>query len=229
MTSFSIIVPSYNQQEYLPDALESVFEQTYPAQELIVIDDGSTDRSLEIAERYKYLHPIKVVSQRNKGLSSARNTGIMNSHQECDYILPLDADDILMPNCLEKMAEAIEKTDADIIAPSFKHFGVLNSPLILGDIPTLEDFKTANRLPYFCAIRREALLECGGYSPRMDKGFEDYHIWFDLLSRGKKIAIIREILVLYRTKENSMLIEANKHRGALMSQIAKDFPEVFQI
>lgn len=227
MTSFSICIPSFNQQDYLPDAIESAIDQDFSAwREIIIVDDGSTDNSLEVALKYKEVfQPLKVVSQRNKGLSSARNTGIM--HAIGDYCLMLDADDQLMPNCLERMAEVIEKTNADIVSPSFKHFGTINEPLFLQAPPTLEDFKTGNRLPYFSAIRREALLECGGYSPRMQWGYEDYHLWFDLLSRGKTVAVIPEILVLYRTKEHSMIHEANKHSAELMQQIIKDFPNVF--
>lgn len=220
MTSFSIIIPSFNQQEFLPDAIESALEQR-DGKQIIVIDDGSTDTSLAVAQKY----PVTVVSQRNKGLSSARNTGIM--HAVGDYCLMLDADDQLMPNCLERMAEVIEKTNADIVSPSFKHFGTINEPLFLQAPPTLEDFKTGNRLPYFSAIRREALLECGGYSPRMQWGYEDYHLWFDLLSRGKTVAVIPEILVLYRTKEHSMIHEANKHSAELFAQIVKDFPHLW--
>jgi len=223
MTSFSIVIPVWNQQEYLPDAIESALDQTFAAKEIIVINDGSPDSSSEIAHKY----PVKVIDQVNKGLASARNAGIMNATG--DYILPLDADDQLMPNCLEVMAHTIEKTGADIIAPSFKHFGVFNQPLILTGVPRLEEFKTANRLPYFCAINREALLECGGYSPKMIYGYEDYALWFDLLTRGKTIAVIQEILVLYRTKSESMLTNAQKHHVELMSQIAKDFPTLFSL
>lgn len=231
MTSFSIIIPSYNQAEYLPDAIESAWEQGNGDaherdREVIVIDDGSTDHSLEIAQKYAETHRnIRVVSQRNKGLASARNTGIM--HATGSYVVPLDADDILLPNCLAAFAAAIEKTGADIIAPSFKHFGTLNMPLILERPPTLEEFKTSNRLPYFCAFKRDALLECGGYSPKMVWGYEDYHLWFDLLSRGKTVAVIPEILVLYRTKSESMLTRAQAHHQELMTQIMKDFPAVF--
>lgn len=226
MTSFSICIPSYGQQDFLPDAIESALDQTYPAHEIIVVDDGSPDNSLSIAQNYARTHAnIKVVSQVNKGLSGARNTGILNSTG--GYVLPLDSDDQLMPICLQKMAEVIEKTSADIVAPSFKHFGVLNTPLILERPPTLEEFKTANRLPYFCAFKREALLEVGGYSPRMQWGWEDMALHIDLLSRGKTVAVIPEILVLYRTKENSMLTEANKHATELWSQLAKDFPHLF--
>lgn len=215
----SIIIPSYNQQEYLSDAIESCLNQTVKnIVEIIVIDDGSTDDSLEIAKKY----PVKVISQVNKGLASARNTGIMNAH--ADWVLPLDADDILLENAVSKLIDVIWDTDADIIAPSFKEFGISNSEVILMENPQLEDFKIGNRIPYFSAIRKSKLLEVGGYSPKMIWGYEDYHLWFNLLSRGAKIVTIKEPLVLYRTKEKSMIHEANEHKDELMAQIYKDFP-----
>ncbi len=92
--SISIVIPSYNQQEYLPDAIESAIKQGC---EVIIVDDGSTDNSLAIAQKY----PVKVVSQVNKGLASARNCGIMNA--TTDYVLFLDADDILEDNAVERI------------------------------------------------------------------------------------------------------------------------------
>lgn len=211
----SIVIPSYNQQEYLPESIESALAQNVP---VIVVDDGSTDSSLEIARQY----PVKVVSQVNKGLASARNTGIMNT--DTDYILFLDADDILIDGAVEKIIEAIEANSyPDVLAPSFKAFGVQNGEVILMENPTIEDFKSGNRLGYCAAIKRSVLLECGGYSPRMIHGYEDYHLWFDLLSRGKKIKNLPDILWLYRTKEQSMIHEAQKHHDELMNQIKKDF------
>lgn len=218
----SIIIPSYNQQEYLSDAIESCLNQTVKnIVEIIVIDDGSTDNSLEIAKSYEG-KGVKVISQVNKGLSSARNTGIMNA--KADWVLPLDADDILLENAVSKLIDVIWDTDADIIAPSFKEFGISNSEVILMENPQLEDFKIGNRIPYFSAIRKSKLLEVGGYSPKMIWGYEDYHLWFNLLSRGAKIVTIKEPLVLYRTREKSMIHEANAHRDELMAQIYKDFP-----
>jgi len=216
----TIVIASYNQQEYLPDAIESALNQIVPC-EVIVVDDGSTDHSLEIARKY----PVKVISQVNKGLSSARNTGIMNATG--DYILPLDADDILIPNCTEIIEKEIEKTKADIIGLSFKEFGIRNTVIKLMANPTIEDFKTGNRIGYCSAIKREALLEVGGYSPKMTFGYEDYHLWFNLLSRGNIITTIPEVLWLYRTKEKSMINDAMAHHIELMTQIVKDFPKVF--
>lgn len=221
---YTIIIPSYNQAPYLPEAIESALSQTIPA-EVIVVDDGSTDGSLEIAKKY----PVKVISQVNKGLASARNTALMNATGE--WIVPLDADDILEENYLETIDKYTD--EVDIIAPSFKCFGVSNA--VVGLQPGLyegkelvHDFKEGNKFGYFSAYKREKALEIGGYSPRMVWGYEDYHFWFDLLKRGAKARIISDVLVLYRTKERSMIHEAQERHHELMAQIIHDHKEVYE-
>lgn len=211
-------IASYNQQEYLSEAIESALDQTVNCK-IIVCNDGSTDNSLEIARKY----PVRVIDQVNKGLALARNTIIMNSDD--DFILFLDADDMLLETAVQRIEETIdENPDADIIAPSFKTFGTSNEQVILMPNPVLEDFKTGNRIGYCSAIRKSALLEVGGYSPRMVEGWEDYHLWFNLLTRGKKIVTIPEVLWLYRTKEKSMWKDSVEHSDKLWAQIKKDFP-----
>lgn len=221
MSCISIIVPSYQQAAFLSDCLESVINQTRQPLEIIVVDDGSTDGSLEIARKY----PVKVVSQVNKGLASARNTGIMNAKGV--FILPLDADDMLQPNAIEVLEQKIKEVEADIYAPSFKTFGVQNHEVTLGQGLTLRHFRDANYIGYFSAIRRSKLLEVGGYSPRMTWGYEDYHLTIDLLKRGAKLVVLNEILVLYRSKENSMITVAQAHHNELIAQIAKDHPQLY--
>lgn len=221
----SIIIPSYNQAEYLSDAIDSALSQTIGCQ-LVIVDDGSIDASLEIAKGYsKKFGGVKVISQVNKGLASARNTGIMNASG--NYCLFLDADDILWDNCIEKIEEKRSQTGADIIAPSFKEFGVSQREVILMPNPTIEDFKIANRIGYCAAIKRDALLEVGGYSSRMTWGAEDYHLWFNLLSRGKTLVTIPEVLWLYRTKLQSMWQQTKHYQEEYMSQIKKDFPQLW--
>ena len=211
----TVIIPCYGQAEFLSEAIESALSQTVPC-EIIVVNDGSPDNTKEIAKKY----PVKLINQVNKGLASARNTGIMNASG--DYILPLDADDVLFADAVEKLQQEAEKSGADIIAPEFQTFGMTQTRFKYGDIPTLEMFWEANRLPYFCLIKKSALLEIGGYQPKMTHGWEDLHLWFDLLRRGKTISLVRESLVLYRTKEKSMITEANKHADELWAQIHKD-------
>lgn len=231
MSKISIIIPCYNQGEYLEQAIESAYNQTLTPHEIIVINDGSKDDSREVAERYMFKEfpgmesPVRMINQVNKGLPSARNTGIMAATG--DYILPLDADDILLENAVATITQEINETNADIVAPSFQEFGKSNRKVIL-DRFTMDDLKMGNRLGYFSAIRRSALIEVGGYSPRMKWGWEDYHIWFDLFNKGKSISVLKEILVLYRVKERSMIHEANEHATELGEQIRKDFPNTFK-
>lgn len=226
----SIIVPLYNQSEYLEDCLDSLLNQTLPPYEILVVNDGSTDNGQEIAERYKFSQfpgiesPVRVISQVNKGLPSARNTGIMNASG--DYIFFLDADDILEEYGLQKLTSSIQQTNADIIGPSFTTFGKNVQKVILG-MPTMDEMKVANRLPYFCAFRRSALLEVGGYNPKMRWGYEDFDLSFDLLKRGKTLCVLQEPIVRYRLKDNSMIHNAQAHHDELMNQIKTNHPDVW--
>lgn len=226
MKKISVIIPCYNQGQYLAEAIESVLAQTQKPHEIILVNDGSSDDTRYVAHNYP---EVKYIEQVNKGLASARNTGIMNSTGE--YIYPLDADDIMLENCLKRVSEVIEKTNADVVAPSFKAFGSHDWQVILMPDPKLEDFKPVNGVPmnrigYFSAIKKDSLLEIGGYSPRMTWGWEDYHLWINLASQRKRIVTIPEVLVLYRTKEKSMIHEANSHATELFTQIYKDFPSI---
>jgi glycosyltransferase involved in cell wall biosynthesis len=230
MSKISIVITAYNYGEYLEEAIESAYNQTVQAHEIIVVNDGSTDDTKEIAERYMFKQfpyiesPVKVINQVNKGLPSARNTGIMASTGE--YILMLDADDVLMENAVERIENEINAMHADIVAPSFIEFGKSDRQVILQTF-NMEDLKVANRIAYCQAIKRSVLVECGGYSPRMKWGWEDYALTFDLLSRGKTISLIQEPLFKYRVKERSMITEANEHADELWTQIRKDFKQLF--
>lgn len=229
--TISIVIPSYNQGEYLEECIESAYNQTVSPLEILVVDDGSKDDSLAIARRYEFKEfpmiesPVRVISQVNKGLPSARNTGIMNA--KGDYILFLDADDVLYENAIERFTAEISKTNADIVAPSFREFGKSDREVIIGGF-TIEDLKAANRIGYFSCVRRAALLEIGGYNPKMKWGWEDWDLWFDLFKRGKSIAILQDILIKYRVKEKSMIHEANEHGQELYAQIQANHPTLWQ-
>lgn len=220
--TISIIIPTYNQQDTLEETLNSALSQTVPS-EIIVVNDGSTDNTRFILSEYE--EKVKVIHQTNRGLPTARNTGIMNATG--DYVLPLDSDDVLEPNCVERLLQVAEDTGADVIAPSFRTFGTTSESVMLQMRPTLDDLKTGNRLGYCAAIRRSALLEVGGYSPRMVWGWEDLHLTITLLSRGKSLVTVPEFLWKYRTKEFSMIFVANQHSEELKCQISKDFPAFY--
>lgn len=220
----TIIVPVYNQAEYLDECIESILDQGVQG-EIIIVNDGSTDKSLGIARQYEHDRPdiIRVIDQVNKGLASARNTGIMNAR--FDWCLFLDADDKLAKGGLGKIVQTIkDHPEADVVSGSFKTFGSSNLEILLMPNPKLEDFRTGNRIGSSSAVRTSVLKAVGGYSPRMVEGYEDLHLWVNLLSRGSKIVTIPEIVWHYRTKPNSMITTAQQHHAKLLAQINKDMP-----
>lgn len=105
----SVIIPVYNVAPYLREALDSVVHQTYSNQEILIVDDGSTDGSGEICEEYRSDDRVQVIHQENRGLSAARNTGLDRAVGE--YIAFLDSDDAWCPDFIEKMLEAIGNVD----------------------------------------------------------------------------------------------------------------------
>lgn len=109
----SLIVPFYNSAIYLASMLNSIISQPFSDYEILLIDDGSSDVSLEIAESFaKRENRIKVFHQNNRGVSCARNTGVENASG--DLICFLDADDVLMPNALSRMIKGMENTMIDL-------------------------------------------------------------------------------------------------------------------
>ena len=105
MIKFSIIVPLYNKELSIRTTIESILKQTYPHFELIIINDGSTDRSLEIAEQFTD-NRISIVDVPNGGVSNARNIGI--SKASYDYLTFLDADDLWYENSLDEFKFLID-------------------------------------------------------------------------------------------------------------------------
>lgn len=107
----SVIVPVYNRQEYIEECVESLFAQTYKNLEIILIDDGSTDKSLEICKKFaKNDSRIKLLESNHSGVSAARNAGLDAACGE--YVFFLDSDDIIHPSLLEALINGISGTDA---------------------------------------------------------------------------------------------------------------------
>ncbi len=111
--TISIIIPTYNSARYLPEAIDSILQQSYPHYEIIVVDDGSTDNTPAVLGSYQ--HPIRYVYQENQGVAAARNTGL--SLAQGEFVLFLDADDYLaLPTMFEEMLAIVEANlDVDVI------------------------------------------------------------------------------------------------------------------
>ncbi len=113
METVSILIPCYNDESYVGDAIESALGQTWPACEIIVVDDGSTDSSLAVAQEYESAG-VRVIAQENQGASAARNRGFEVASGE--YVQYLDADDLLHPRKIEAQIGALQETSPGTIA-----------------------------------------------------------------------------------------------------------------
>src|SRR3989304_6615985 len=126
----SIIIPVYNTEKYVQDAIESAINQTYDNLEIIVVNDGSTDESLEIIKKYE--DKIKIISKENGGTASALNTGIKTMTGE--WFKWLSADDILYPNSVEELISATKKIKDPKKTIFYSNYSYMDSKSnILGD------------------------------------------------------------------------------------------------
>jgi len=115
----SIIIPVYNSAKYLAETIQTVIDQTWSNKELIIVDDGSTDSSLTIAQQFNYPW-IKIHTQKNNGAPTARNLGI--KYASGDFIQFLDADDLLSPNKIELQVKALSENPHKVAVCSTVHF-----------------------------------------------------------------------------------------------------------
>ena len=131
MKKISVIIPVYNVAQYLDDCLLRVTGQSYTDLQILLIDDGSTDKSGALCDSWTDRDSrIQVIHTANKGLSSARNTGLQAA--DGDYISFIDSDDMIHPRFLELMAAALEETGADM--------AVCLEQTFTNDVPTGESF-----------------------------------------------------------------------------------------
>ena len=114
----SIITPVYQVEQYLPQCLDSILAQTYPHYELILVDDGSKDRSGEICDEYaKKDGRIRVIHTENRGAGAARNTGF--AHATGEYVVFVDSDDYISENMIERLYMTIHKSKYDLVVCNF--------------------------------------------------------------------------------------------------------------
>jgi glycosyltransferase involved in cell wall biosynthesis len=216
----SVIIPCYNESEFLSEAVQSVIEQSFKKWECIIVNDGSTDNTSEVAQKLmsKYSdHAIFLLEKENGGLASARNYGIRASHGR--YILPLDADDMIAPTMIEKGVNLLESNPKVAISYSAaREFGdsVEVFPLMEYDFHRL---CRINFLKCTALFRREAFDAVGGYNTDMVRGYEDWDFWIGCGEKGFYGKRIPEILFFFRVRKNSMYSMSLKYDKKLKARI----------
>ncbi len=213
MPRVSVIIPTHNRAEVIGEAVESVLAQTYRDLEIIVVDDGSTDRTRDALAGYLASHGerVRYVWQENAGAPAARNTGMRAATG--DYIAFLDSDDIYLPRRLEVGVGALE-ADARLGASYLDQRTVdVNGAVLLGSrierfggpasgwiLPALfrGDLVQTNTI----TIRREALAAVGGFDERLWSG-QDTDLWWRLAKQWRIIGV-PETLVVVRELTSSL-------------------------
>ena len=220
----SIVIPCYNQGQYIHDALQSVLQSTYKNIEIIIVDDGSTDRlTKKIIQTFK--HQQTVIKQKNLGLATARNNGIKSSHGK--YFLPLDADDYIDTTYIEKAISILESnSQIGFVYSNVLFFGDVNYMWETNQI-SLRTMRLFNSVTSSAVIRREAYNQTIGYNINMIYGYEDWDFYLSLLEIGWKAYFIREPLFFYRKHGKTMHQTALQHHTYLYSQIKRNHHKIF--
>lgn len=216
----SVIMGIYNCSQTLPEAIDSIIEQTYENWELIMCDDGSSDDTYAVAERYRKAMPEKIVLLRND-----RNMGLNFTLNKCleaatgDYVARMDGDDISLPERFEKEITFLEENP---------EFAIVSTPMIFFDrdgdwgyssqiaYPKKEDFVKNSSVHCHapCMIRTEAYMAVGGYTvDRRMLRFEDVNLWYKLYAAGYTGHNLSEPLYKMRDDKNAF------HRRSLKSRM----------
>lgn len=214
----SVIMPVYNAEKYLDEAIQSILNQTFNNFEFIIINDGSTDKSLEIIEKYKKQDErIILISRENKGLIFSLNEGIEKSNGK--YIARMDADDISLPERFKKQLSMIEKDNVDVCG---SHYFIINeeSNFIDSSIVPIDqlDFLIylAITTPFAhpsVIIRKDFLIQNDIFYGTTDfKYAEDYALWILLWNKGAKFANVNDFLISYRIFSTSL---SKKNKGKI--------------
>lgn len=177
----AVLMPAYNQAEYVADALNSLLKQTYSNWDCAVVDDGSPDNVAEIVEPFcQKDNRIKFFHTENHGLPGARNFAA--SVTDSEFIIPLDADDTFEPEYIEKCVETfLNFPETRVVRCDWRFFG-LNKPTPPLIYKGYRDLLMNNSIFCSAMFRREDFLRVGGYDEKIPYAFEDWEFWIRLLA-----------------------------------------------
>lgn len=223
--SISVVIPCYNYGQYVSQAIESVLGQTLRPDEIIVVNDGSTDDSLAKIKRYK--DDIEIIDQKNSGVIAARNNGLKVA--KGDWIIFLDADDTLDKKYIEKLYAAARINGSDVVYAGMKMVG--HAEEIFESRPFTErSIKKGNYINNAALMKRELVVKAGGYKKEMDLGYEDWELYISLAELGAKFRHVNEPLLYYRRHQTtSRDLESHKHLLHAHRAVRKLHPGMFTL
>jgi len=210
MPTVTVVIPTYNCAEFLGEAIDSLLAQTFRDFEIVVVDDGSTDNTGEVAARYGHLPFFRYIRQTNGGPSKGRNTGIQASTSE--FVAFLDGDDLLASDALEKLVTAADESGAawcicDVVRFSENRREVQTSP-----IPADRDYLSAileeNFVERGMFFRRSVFERVGPWRADL-RTREDWELFIRLIERREPFVYVEAPLYLYRRREGSLTKSAS--------------------
>jgi len=225
----SVIIPVHNVEKYIRQTLDSVVNQTFKDIEIIIVDNKSTDKTIEIIEEYAKKDDRITIYKNSKNLKQgiARNFAVKMARSE--YIFFIDGDDYMELNAIEKLYEKITQTDSDIVMFTWNQFddrtGKIDKNHVyakLKQIPTEFDNKTFNwrdikysvfwqtSVPWDKMYKRKFLIEKDVKFPG-DIFFEDNVFVYDALFKAEKISVLREDLMFYRCNRKNAVTNSRNH------------------
>jgi glycosyltransferase involved in cell wall biosynthesis len=224
MTGVAVVIPCFNLGRTLRQAIDSVRVQTQPASELVIVDDGSTDLYTRHALAAIRAEGLAVIRTRHEGVAGARSVGIKSTAAR--YILMLDADDMLMPAAIERLAGVLDANPAvDFVTCGLRAFGeaeyVWHPPAC-----KWPEALTRGGPHISTMLRRTVWNDVGGFDPDLP-GYEDTDFWLEALRRGFRGGSVPEVLLRYRVRARSRYAQAlnpDTYRRAMASIYARHWP-----
>lgn len=225
----SVVIPCYNDANYIEKAISSVLSQTYKNIEIIVVDDGSDELTKSVLERIKDKFSL-LIKQNNQGVVKARNEGIQKA--KGDYIVNLDADDFLEPDFVLKAVRYLEQNiSCGVVSSNYSVFnksGFDRKVYLDENKITLKDFLLENRISSNALFRKKCWEEIKGYDELFVDGYEDWDFWINIVSNGWKIKIINEFLLNIFIKDRSRNRLAMKLDEVLREKIVLKYSHLYK-
>jgi glycosyltransferase involved in cell wall biosynthesis len=219
----AVLIPCHDDGATLEETVESVLTQDVPV-EVIVIDDGSTDpATAEVLGRLA-ARGVRVLRQENSGPGPARMAGLRATR--ADYVLPLDADDRLLPGALRLLRDELDRNPAAVAAwGSARHFGGLD--FVQKSLPSLDPWHISyqNHLPLSALYRRREVLDAGGW--QLDGGYEDWDLWMALAEAGHEGVGLPDVVGEYRVEPGRRLSRSSSRHAERTAVLRERHPRLY--